>query len=468
MKARIVRILAAVLVSGSMATADVSLTVFFGSGMVIQRNRPIPVFGTADAGESVRVNFAGQTAQTTADADGKWRVEFKPVAGPGPFEMVVSGRNELKLEDVLVGDVWVCSGQSNMEWPMSRLPNYADEVSAGGPENVRLFRIPKTRSVELADTVAAQWTKADPESLNQFSSVGYWFGKTIHGETGVPIGLIQSAWGGTHAEAWVPMPILTDWAAKQGVTIQDNIMAGELYAAMIHPITVMPVRGVIWYQGESNAGKADVYASLMATLVESWRSAWRDPEMPFYVVQLANFRAPSDDPNAPAGWADVREAQRLMAATVPHTGLATAIDIGEEKDIHPKEKREVGRRLALLALRDVYGKDVVASGPTVKSVQTLGDSLVVTFDNVAGGLKAKEGTLDKNFVIAGEDGDWHWADATIVGDTVVLKAAGVAKPTRVRFGWRDNPAINLYNSENLPAIPFEASSAGVGNDSHGH
>jgi sialate O-acetylesterase len=493
--------ISAILAAGSTALqAAVALASPFTDHAVLQRDQPIPVWGTADAGEQVTVTFNGQTRSVAAGADGRWLVRLDAHPAGGPFEMTVSGTNTIRLSDILVGEVWICSGQSNMEWTVKNSRDPEQEIAAADFPLIRHFKVEK-RTFDTPQTRCnGAWTVCSPATAADYTAVGYYFARKLHQELKVPIGLLNTSWGGTPAEAWTSAPALRGHAAFAGVFAawdkqaenypaalekhQQALAKWEadaaaakaagkpapqkprgpqdpktsphkpavLYNGMVAPLVPYAVKGAIWYQGESNAGRAGQYHDLLSLMIADWRRSFGQGDFPFYIVQLANFMARKPEPGE-SNWAALREAQYLTTTTVKNTGLATIIDIGEEKDIHPKNKQDVGLRLALNALARDYGKQVVYSGPVFKDMTIDGATAVLTFDHLGGGLVAKGDKLT-GFTIAGEDKKFVWADARIVGDTVVVSAASVAKPVAVRYAWADNPECNLYNKADLPAVPF--------------
>lgn len=622
-------------------SAEVTLPQVIGSHMVLQRNAPVKIWGWADKGERVTVTMAGQSVRAKTDKEGKWEVTLEPMAAGGPFEMQIEGKNKLTLEDILVGDVWICSGQSNMEWPVYNTNNAEEEVPGANYPELRLFDVPhNVQLMPVDDVPEAAWAPCTPESVYNFSAVGYFFGKYLHRELDVPIGLISTNWGGTNVETWTSREMsMTDpemkagvesidgmdiealaekleqdrremlaslgelgsgtvdgepvWARenidleewkemevpglweekglpgvdgvvwfrktvtltaeqagsnallslgaiddsdwtwingievgnlnnqydkarfyridpgilKEGentivVRVEDTgggggfwgspeemfLRAGDqtlplsgtwlfrvssegfrliaqsavnpnskptlLFNGMIHPLLHYRVLGAIWYQGESNAGRAYRYRTLFSNLIRDWRNQWKNPEMGFYFVQLANYMQPREQPG-PSEWAELREAQ-AMALSLPKTGMAVTIDIGNANDIHPRNKQDVGKRLALAALHDTYGKDVVYSGPVFQSMKVEGNKATLTCDPMDSSLmiRDKYGYV-KGFAIAGEDQVFHWAKGLQQGNSIVLWSDRVDTPVAVRYGWADNPDdVNLYNTEGLPASPF--------------
>lgn len=626
---------------GGDAAAKPFVHPLFTDHMVIQRDVPVPVWGWAAPGQEVTVALAGKRATARAGADGKWLAKLEPIAAGGPHTLEVAGPERVVLADVLAGDIWICSGQSNMQWPVAGSQNAAQEIAAADLPAIRLFTVPMRAAMEPEPLVAGAWTPASPQSVPGFSAVGFFFGRELHKELGVPIGLINSSWGGTIAEAWTSAEALSTmddfarpvaelkelaaaqkggadrfgelmarwwrendpgskgeprwenpsfdaaawrtmdlpagwenaglpgydglvwfrkeielpaaWAGKEAIlrlgpiddrdttwvngarvgegddwtaprvykvpagtlTAGRNVIAVRvldtgggggitgapdqfslelagggapavalagpwrwrdaaplsrlgsvpqkpgsnpnvvtvLYNGMIAPLVPFAIKGAIWYQGESNAGKPLQYRTLLPTLIRDWRARFGVGDFPFLVVQLANFMAPQKEP-VESGWAELREAQLLTAQADPKVGLAVTIDIGAADDIHPRNKQDVGRRLALEALRIGSGKDIVSSGLEYAGAEVRGGEIVLRFRSAGGGLVAKGGGKLEGFAIAGEDGKFAWADAAIAGETVVVSSPAVPKPAAARYGWANNPNCNLYNKEGLPASPF--------------
>ena len=614
----------------------------FTDHMVFQRGIEAPVWGWAQPGSQVIVSLAHQMALAKADDDGRWEVKLGPFNAGGPFELKVSGPENRTLKNVMVGDVWLCSGQSNMEWPVRLSNNPEKEIEAANHPNIRLFTVPKKIAHTPQSLAEASWEVCSPSTIAEFSAVGYFFGRQLHQDLDVPIGLIDSSWGGTIAEAWTSAGALNtladfrdavadvqEWAREADETeaayqekvrdwwsdsdpgsqagarwsdseqddsrwprmalpgnwesdalpdfdgivwfrktftiperwVGDDLMlhlgriddadstfvngrlvgsgnlwnqerryrvpaslllkgentiairvldtGGEggvygapndlyfksadaakvgaqplsgwwryqvgaaakdlkpfpsrrgrspnvatvLYNGMIAPLLPYGIRGATWYQGESNASRPTQYRTLLPTMIEDWRQQFGQGDFPFLIVQLANFYERAPDPSDPT-WAALREAQALTAENDPQTGLAVIIDIGEAGDIHPRNKQDVGKRLALGAHDIAYGKDVVSSGPRYRSMTRSGRAIALSFDHVGSGLVAKWGGPLEGFSIAGADGNFVWADAIIIGDQVLVSSPKVQAPDRVRYAWANNPACNLYNQEGLPAIPF--------------
>jgi len=484
-----------VLLSLGLGYADVRPHGLFSDGMVLQRGAEIPVWGTADDGEEVEVTFCGQTV-TTVSEGGKWMVRLQPLKAGGPFTMRISGANVVKVQDVLVGEVWVCGGQSNMVQPVNNSANGEQEVADSENPTIRLLKVPEAHADSPIEEVNAPWKRCEPGTVRGFSAVAYFFGREIQSELAVPVGLIQSCVGGTPAEAWMSMAALRAIPAGQeyvdsydralkayetakakqeaesegrpGTTTQGQggrkeapgqrpsrlpgvpRQPSELYNGMIAPLQPYAIRGVIWYQGEANAGnpkRALDYRTVFPALITCWRKDWGHGEFPFLFVQLAAYRAREG-----SDWPLLRESQTMTLA-LRNTGMAVAIDAGEEGNIHPRRKQPVGHRLALAARAIAYGEDIPYSGPVYDGMETRGDSIVISFKHADGGLVAKGGEL-KGFSVAGPDGQFVDAVARIDGDKVIVSSADVAEPTAVRYGWSDYPTCNFYNGADLPAVPF--------------
>ena len=457
---------------------DVTLPQILGSGMVLQRDLPVPVWGWAGAGEKVVVSFAGQSRAVKAGEDGKWLIRLEPLkASAEAASLIVQGNNRIALDNILVGEVWICSGQSNMEWRLIQGMRAKEEVAAASHSAIRLFDVPgHTTSPLPRKKGPGSWKVCSPKSASGFSAVGYFFGRRLHKELGVPVGLVGSNWGGTRIEPWVNLagfesvPELSGLAHEvkqyQAGTRVGGSSPSAIYNSMVHPLAPFAMRGGIWYQGESNGNEGISYYHKKHALVKGWREAFQNRDLAFYWVQLANFQRENPKPTGGDGWAKIREAQ-TKALDIPGTGMAVITDIGAANDIHPRNKQDVGWRLAQWALNQTYGrKDLVPAGPLYKSQKIEGGSIRLFFDHVGKGLmagkktgleptaEAKDGKL-AHFAIAGDDKKWFWAEAAIDGDTVVVRSADVPSPAAVRYGFSMNPATaNLYNREGIPASPF--------------
>lgn len=658
--ARNLALCAAVALMLQPARADVHPEALFADNMVLQRGAAIPIFGSADPGEKVTVTLAGKTASTVADAAGHWQVNLAALPAGGPYTLTMTGKNTVKVGNVLMGDVWLCSGQSNMQYAMaSHKDYYASDIAASNDPKLRSFTVAnKTSPTPIHDLMPTnptqqKWQAASPETVPGFTAVGYFFARELRKNLGIPIGIIHSSWGGTNGESWTSRealgkdpelntladtqihametypsdverfpPLFAAWQEKYGATDAGNtgeaqgwakpgfndagwktakvplnfsqlgmksggsvwfrktldfpaeaagkafvwnlawssddqvgyfngvklsapkgeeqqkfinsprsyLVPAELvhagmntfalrvfsptpggfvapttakmslpittygpdaddwryqvehenaplsaealanmpklppatpqntatyiYNAQIAPLMPFAIKGVIWYQGENNSQRAMQYRKILPTLIGDWRARWGEGSFPFYIVQLANYGRVSPLPPLRSPWAELREAQLLTAKKVPNTGLAVAIDVGEGDNIHPLDKQDVGKRLAMIALAKTYGRAVQYSGPVYASMKVVGDKVQLSFAHVGGALVAKGGPL-KYFAIAGEDMKFVWADAQIVGDKVVVSSPQVPHPVAVRYAWADNPeGANLYNAAGLPATPF--------------
>jgi sialate O-acetylesterase len=484
--------------------AEIKLPAIFGPHMVLQRGQKDKVWGTAEPGERVVVAIAGQEKATEAGPDGKWSVTLDPLPAGGPHSLSISGKKDtVVFDDVLVGEVWICSGQSNMEWPVSQSNDGDLEALTARWPKIRLISVPKVGTQEPQSDFKGQWEVCSPDSVKGFSAVGYYFGRQLHQALDVPVGLIDDAWGGSAAEAWVRRDrladnpkfkgLLSEWdkfekdaprlqdeydakadarreaAAKaraEGRTpprapespqarLRGNQRPANIYNGVLKPTIGYGVKGVIWYQGESNAGRAYQYRDLFPLMIQAWRDEWGIGDFPFYWVQLADFMQEKSEPGD-SSWAELREAQTMTMDRLPNTGQAVIIDLGEAKDIHPRNKQDVALRLARWALARDYGVKVPYRSPTFKSMAKQGDSIVLTLDNVGDRLTTFDVPEIRGFAVAGSDHKFVKATAKLVdqGRKVEVRADGVADPMAVRYAWADNPICNLYSSSGLPVTPF--------------
>ncbi|MGI4822563.1 MAG: sialate O-acetylesterase [Janthinobacterium lividum] len=461
------------------AQATVRLPALVGDHMVLQRNAKVPVWGWAAPGEQVTIAFQNKTYTAVPGADNKWQVLLSTAEAGGPYVMTIKGQNELTIQDILIGDVWLASGQSNMEMPLRDknapspnaypLPlNAEQELAAANYPSIRQFTVQKVVTYQAqAENAGYDWKVCTPGTASGFSAVGYFFARDLFTRYHVPIGLISCPWGGTPAEAWVsasalkklpdfqaPVTEIEQRAGQPDATIKDaQNLPSVLYNGMVAPLLPYAVKGIIWYQGESNVSRADQYRTLFPALIRDWRSKW-GADLPFLFVQLANWTKALPDP-AESDWAELREAQAQTLA-LPRTGMAVAVDLGEADNIHPANKQDVGHRLALVARQVAYSdKQVVAAGPTYQRMAVQGNKVQLTFTNPGSGLEVKgsDGSL-KGFAVAGADKQFHWAKAQVQGKTVTLTCDAVPTPVAVRYDWANNPDGNLYNKEGLPAVPF--------------
>ncbi len=480
----------------SVLQAGLRLPAIIGDNMVLQRDMPNPVWGWANPGADVSVSLAGQNLQAKAGEDGKWKVVLPPMTGSHhALILTIASQGEtLHLTNVVVGEVWVCSGQSNMQWAVSQSNDADLEIASANYPNIRFISVPQTGTQEKQDDFRGQWDLCTPETVGAFSGVGYFFGRQLHQILGVPIGLIDNAWGGSSAEAWVSREtmenderfrsvmeqwkkteasydfekVLADWQAKANEAqaagkpvprrptdvLKGQHRPGNLWAGVLHPIIGYGMRGVIWYQGESNAGRAYQYKDLFSLMITEWRKAWGIGDFPFYWVQLADFKAEKAEPGD-SDWAELREAQ-TQTLELPNTGQAVIYDLGEGRDIHPRDKQNVGKRLARIALARDYGQSFEYLNPSYKSMEVKDGKVVLTFENVGSeGLYAFDTEEVVGFAVAGEDKAWHWATGKVVApNQVEVTCAEVAQPVAVRYAWADNPVANLRGRNGLPVIPF--------------
>jgi sialate O-acetylesterase len=473
--------------------ADVRLPAIMGDHMLLQRDAPVRIFGKAAPGEAVSVSFRGQNVQTTTDALGRWEVWLAPMKPGAAGEMTIRGTNTLKLADVLVGDVWVGSGQSNMQWAVHQTNNAEQEIASAKFPEIRLFYVPRKPSPIPVDDVDARWMVCSPESVKDFSAVLYYFGRQLHQDLKVPMGLIHTSWGGTPIAAWISgsslssnprlSPFLTFWEdavsrypdnlARYELNLkkwQDSGSKGprpgvpmgpghphepnSLYNGMLAPIVKYTIKGALWYQGETEAGRGQghIYGEALKTLVQDWRKAFGQGDFPFFWVQLANFGNAAKNGH----WMRVQEGQ-VEATALRNTGVAVINDIGEATDIHPRNKQDVSKRLALVARHVAYGQDgFVWSSPIYRQSTREGAALRVWFDHAGSGLKTRDGGPVKGFTIAGPDGMFVPAEAKIEGSTIVASSPQVTDPRAVRYAWDYNPDANIVNSAGLPASLFRS------------
>lgn len=506
------RLLSFLVLSPGLLFAKLSVPHFFSDHMVLQRERAAAIWGKADAGTEVTVSFKGKSVTAKAAADGKWRAQIETGAADteGAALTISAGADKIEIKDVLVGEVWFASGQSNMFYTMNRSPEYAGLIAASNHPALRMFNAPLVTAEANQEDIEGSWKAATPETVADYSAVAFFFARKLHLELGVPVGVIKSAWGGkpvetfTSREALNTLPgtkalvdamlkeetsfdqakadaayatKLEQWkatmAAAKGKADVDRKRLpkkpdapkrplltegrpGVLYAAMIHPFVGYTMRGAIWYQGEGNARPGAVpYDQTLPLMINDWRKRWGD-EFSFYYVQLASYHAPSTEPGTPDSWALTQDRMRLVLATTPKTGMAVTNDVGEANDIHPKNKKDPGERLARWALVKDYGKQLLYSGPLFKTSEARDGAIRVTFDQAGEGLKSRDGGALKRFEIAGADKKWKWADAKIDGkDAVIVSSAEVKAPVALRYAWAANPeGANLVNSDGLPASVF--------------
>ena len=482
---------------------DVKLPSIFSDNMVLQQELDNKVWGWADAGEDVTVKFAGSEYKTKADDKGNWSLKLKAMKYGGPYELKVSGKNTITYKDVLVGEVWVCSGQSNMGWTVERSNDADLEINTARFPNLRIIKVPLVGTQTTQNNFNGSWQKCSPETIGSFTAVGYFFGRNVHLATEIPVGLIMDAWGGSACEAWVNRDILeadekykelmdrwkktestwnekdakakyekdlATWKEKSAQAKKDGKPAprrprynnpltgqhrpGNLYYGMIKPIIGYGIRGAIWYQGETNAGRAYQYRDLFPLMIDSWRDEWGIGDFPFYWVQLADFLAENPNPeNTP--WAELREAQTMTMDKLPNTGEAVIIDLGEGRDIHPRDKQNVGKRLARWALAKQHGMKIPYQSPRYKSMKVEGNKVILEIDHVPSNLYTFDVNEPQGFTIAGADKKFVNAKAKLVGNNKIeVWSDEVKEPVSVRYAWANNPICNVYSKEGLPLTPF--------------
>ena len=492
--------------------AEVTLPRVIGSNMVLQRDMEVPIWGWASVGEEITITLSAEdeganslfSTTVVADAEGNWQTKLPEMSAGGPYILRVSGSNTLELTNILFGEVWVCSGQSNMQWSVSASKDSEAEIAAANYPNIRLFYVPRVPSGLLQNDVEADWYETTPETIANFSAVAYYFGRKLYKNLDVPIGLINTSWGGTRIEPWTPpagfasvptlesiskeiqeahetyrqqlpqkMKDIEAWIAETREALETGARLTQmpdnrhslrhqarptgLYNGMVHPLVPYAIRGALWYQGESNLRDGMLYHEKMKALINGWREVWGQGDFPFYFVQLAPFNYGGRNAS-PFFLPQIWEAQ-TATLSVPNTGMAVTTDIGNLRDIHPRNKQEVGRRLALWALAKTYGReDVTYSGPLYKSMEIEGNTIRLSFDSVGSGLMARGEKPLTWFEIAGEDKQFVEAQAMIDGDTIVVSSDTVANPVAVRFGWHQSAEPNLVNKEGLPASPFRTDS----------
>jgi len=489
----------------SIVQAELKLPAIINDHMVLQQKQPNPIWGWDDPGTDVTVTLGDQVHNAKADADGKWTIKLDAMgASAKPATMVIEGTSRREITDILVGEVWMCSGQSNMGMALQGDWKYEVESLSSDHPNLRLITVPRVGTQELQSDFKGQWEAANSTNCRSFTAVGFFFGRYLHEILDVPVGLINNAWGGSAAEAWVRRDSLendprfqalmerwkqqeaelqsdaaqekfaaatAEWKAKAAAakaagqrvpraprspqaTLTGNQRPGNIFAGVVHPTLGYGMKGVIWYQGESNAGRAWEYAELFPFMIEQWRAEWKQGDFPFYWVQLADYLPEADQPGE-SSWAELRESQ-TKTMSLPNTGEAVIIDLGEANDIHPKNKYDVAARLVRWALAKDYGfKQIEPQSPTYRDIQIAGGKATLTFDHVGGGLRTVDVDDVRGFAICGEDREWVWAQAKISGvDTIEVWNDDVSDPVAVRYAWANNPVCNVYSKIGLPLTPF--------------
>ena len=484
-----------IFVNIQLINAQVKLPALVSDHMVLQQNAKVNLWGWASPNEKITIQpgWQNDAIQIIANPDGNWKVPVDtPQGSQKPYSIIITASNRIELNNILIGEVWICSGQSNMYFPVGKeektwktgVVNYQEEIKNANYPAIRLFTVLTNASPKPLDDVSGSWAACSPNTIKNFSAVAYFFGRDLYQKLGVPIGLISTSWGGTKAEAWTPQNVLesnTDFLtileedAKNEKIYQEkletyylnlrneqsaaNVLKEEikkpkkeankasyvLYNAMLHPIVNYTMKGVIWYQGESNSGKAKLYQTLFPAMVKSWRDDWKQGDFPFYYVQITPHKGQTPE---------IREAQLLSLKTIANSGMVVTTDVGNATNIHPEDKQTVGHRLALIARAKIYGENkLVYSGPIYSHLKIKKKRIQLFFDNVDSGFKKPAENL-KEFEIAGEDKIFYRANASIDGKTVIVSSEKVKNPVAVRFAWKPIPEPNLFNAENLPASPF--------------
>lgn len=486
------------------ASAELKLPAPFSDSMVLQRDRPVKVWGWAAAGSDINVVIGQQAKSAKANADGRWALQLDALPAGGPHVMTVTGDGgSVAINDILIGEVWLCSGQSNMAMTVSRSKNADEEVKTGNHPQIRMFKVGSAHAVEPQEMCTGSWSVCRSDTVGGFSATAYFFGRRLHEELNCPIGLINSSVGGTSVESWTSLPAQTAvdeiaprldawnaedaafdaasaktryekalavWNKKKAQPQQagkrvprkpqlasrprnDRNYPSNLFNGKINPLVGYTIQGAIWYQGENSSGRgfSHLYGVQLATLIKDWRDRWGQADLPFGWVQLPNFRTPQTEPSQTDGWVLVQEGM-LKTLAVPHTGMAVTIDVGEAKDIHPKDKQSVGHRMAQWALGDVYNQDLIPMGPIYRGSKISGNEVVIEFDH-AEGLHAN-GDDARGFAIAGKDRKFVSAKARIEGNKVIVSSDDVNQPASVRYAWAANPEVSLYNAAKIPASPF--------------
>ncbi|SIS49028.1 sialate O-acetylesterase [Zobellia uliginosa] len=467
----------------------------FGSHMVLQRNQNNPIWGTASVGEKITISFAGSSYQTVADKNGDWRVKLDALKAGGPYSLTVQGKNKITFEDILIGEVWICTGQSNMQWSVENSNDAEIEVLSADYPEIRLFSIPLVGSPEKQSEIKdSTWVACSPKTIPKFSAAGYFFGRKLHKALNVPIGLINASWGASSLETWIPREaieenyehpeFLKDWdwrvsvftdqmlndytkeykaweaAGKPGQKMRPprdirtaQNRPGNGFNGVINPVIGYGIKGVIWCQGEGNLGRGHQYSKLFPILINSWRKRWKQGDFPFYWIQIASMKEKDTKPTT-SSWAQLREGQS-KTLSLPNTGEVVSMDLGERNNIHYRNKQTIGNRLARLALDQAYGYDIEGQTPRYRTMKIKDNKIVISFSHIDKGLYTFNSNTVKGFSIAGVDQKFVWAEATIIGkDKVEVYSDKIEKPVAVRYAWADMPVANLYDKNDLPVACF--------------
>lgn len=476
--------------------AELKLPSIFGDSMVVQRDVPVHVWGWTEPGQSVKAQLGDRSGKTVAGQDGRFDLSMTALPAGGPYELVIEADEKKVYSDVLVGEVWVCSGQSNMAWQVSNANDADLEMLSSNYPEIRLISVPQLGTQEPQRDFSGSWAAADPTTVKDFSAVGFFFGRRLHQVLDVPIGLIDNAWGGSAAEAWVPVDVLKEdgkydellasWETRMASYDYESIEAAwqtkfekwkeggrkgnaprkprndaagnqrpaNIYNGVLKPTIGYTIRGAIWYQGESNASRAYQYRDLFPLMIQTWRDQWGQGDFPFYWVQLADYRNETAEPGD-SDWAELREAQTMTMSRLANTGQAVIVDVGEGRDIHPRNKQIVANRLVRWALTNDYGITVPCQSPTYASMEVNEGRVTLQFDHVGQGLYTFDVPEAIGFTVAGEDQKFYNANARVIGkDKVVVSAPEVPNPIAVRYAWATNPICNVQSRDGLPMTPF--------------
>ena len=461
-----------VLIATTPAFADVKLPAVISTHMVIQAKSHPRIWGWAEPSENIEVEYLGTTAKTTANSSGQFEVFLDEIAPGTIFDLEIRGRNKILVQDVLAGEVWVCSGQSNMAFPLAAASTGTPELSSKSPPNVRFFKVSKAPLNMPSDNVQGQWQTFNSQSAMGWSAVGYFFAKKLSSHLREPVGMIQASVGGTSIITWLSPDVMRA-TFLQGITIKapsNKTTPGApscLYNGMINGVTSCTINGIIWYQGEADVSQASAYKILLPALINDWRSKWQNSDLPFLFVQLPNLIQKDDTPER-SKWAELREAQS-QALTLKNTAMVVTIDVGDPKNLHPTNKEPVGDRLALSAMSVAYHEKVPYQGPVMDTIKVSGESLVLHFKNAYQGLNARDNQSSasasvKGFYVCDTTGKYFPAEAQIDGEKVIVSSKEVQAPTAVKYAWNANPDADLENGMKFPAAPFRASVTG-GNES---